>query len=500
MSLYTFVKDRKEAFALMLLSMVYLITRLVNLKIIPIFTDEAIYSYWAQVALHDPANRFISMEDGKQPLFIWLAAVAQIFIKDSLLATRLVSVFAGFMAIIGIYLLTKELFNKRAATIAAVLYIIIPFTLLYDRMGLFDSFLTMLGIWAIYLSVRMAKTPRLDLALLSGFTIGMAEITKSSGNFFLYFLPLSLFNFNFNKGGIKGISKWLFFACIAAFESIVIYNSLRLSQLFYIIARKNSEFIRPVSEVLKNPLLFFNSNFSAITSWVTTYLGFPLMIIFILSIAIGLYKRDRKIIYLTLLILAPFMAENLFNKVLYPRFVLFYFPYVLVTISHGIDYGLENFKRFRWARWLVLAVCLLIPITTSTLLLTKPTLANIPTAESSQYLNDWPAGYGASELVHFLKSESTNKEVTIGTEGTFGLFPFSLNIYFYRNNNVHIIAYWPVNSDKLPEQIMTTVKTQKTYFVFNENQKTVQNPHLKLIQKYKKGIGNSYMRLYEVIQ
>src|SRR3990170_8973472 len=83
-------------------------TRLVNLKLIPIFTDEAIYIFWAQVALDDPAHRFISLQDGKQPLFIWLAAILQKFISDSLIASRMVSVFAGFGSIIGIYLLGKE--------------------------------------------------------------------------------------------------------------------------------------------------------------------------------------------------------------------------------------------------------------------------------------------------------------------------------------------------------------------------------------------------------
>src|SRR3989344_7318033 len=86
----------------------YFFTRLVNLKIIPIFTDEAIYSRWAQVALHDPANRFMSLEDGKQPLFIWLAAIFQKFISDPLVAGRLVSVLAGFGSTVGIYLLAKD--------------------------------------------------------------------------------------------------------------------------------------------------------------------------------------------------------------------------------------------------------------------------------------------------------------------------------------------------------------------------------------------------------
>ena len=175
----------------------YFITRVVNLKVIPIFTDEAIYSYWAQVALHDPANRFISLEDGKQPLFIWLAAIFQKFIEDPLIASRLVSVFAGFGSLIGIYILSSSLFNKRTALISSFLYLVLPFTLLYDRLALFDSLLTTLGIWATFFTIKLVREQRLDWAMLAGITIGLALITKSSGVFFLYFLPFSLLFFYF---------------------------------------------------------------------------------------------------------------------------------------------------------------------------------------------------------------------------------------------------------------------------------------------------------------
>src|SRR3989344_5493890 len=103
------MKIIKKNITIIILFLLYAFTRLINTKIIPIFTDEAIYMYWAQVALHDPAHRFISLEDGKQPLFIWFFAFAQKFIADPLLAGRLVSFFAGTASLIGIYLLTKEL-------------------------------------------------------------------------------------------------------------------------------------------------------------------------------------------------------------------------------------------------------------------------------------------------------------------------------------------------------------------------------------------------------
>src|SRR3990167_5031367 len=132
-----------------LIIIAFFITRLINIGVIPIFTDEAIYTYWAKVALNDPAHRFISLEDGKQPLFIWIAAVMQNFISEPIVATRLVSFLSGLASTIGIFLLSKELFNNltklnqhRVAAFSSLLYVVLPFTLLYDRLALYDSLLT----------------------------------------------------------------------------------------------------------------------------------------------------------------------------------------------------------------------------------------------------------------------------------------------------------------------------------------------------------------------
>ncbi len=494
------MKDIKTRIFSILLVVLYFATRLTNLKIIPIFTDEAIYSFWAQVALHDPANRFISLEDGKQPLFIWLAAISQKFIADPLIASRLVSVFAGFASLIGIYLLSKELFNKKTAILASFLYIILPFTLLYDRMALFDSLLTMFGIYAVLFSVKMVKSPRLDTAILNGASIGFAMITKSSGNFFLYLLPFSLIIFKFKQKNFKlMLAKWLGLSLLAVFISLAIYNSLRLSPLFYLIARKNLEFIRSYSEVIKNPFEYFLSNLNAIIGWVIAYIGIPLFILFVAGAIYVLIKRNIAAIYLLTLALIPFTAELIFNKVLYPRFVLFYIPYIILIIAYFATSIINNQKRLQNISLIVLSLALLMPMVTSFRLLTNPTLAKIPKNDSDQYLNNWPAGYGISEVVDFLKQESKGQDIYVGTEGTFGLLPHALNIYFFAQNNIHIYSYWPVGEDKLPGEFMDFAKTgHKTYFIYYQTQKEITNPDLKLIAKYRKGIGNSYMRLYKV--
>ncbi len=490
----------KNIFVWIILPVVYLFTRLVNLKIIPIFTDEAIYSFWAQVALHDPANRFISLEDGKQPLFIWIAAIFQKFISDPLVATRLVSVLAGLGSLIGIYMVSDLLFkNKKIALLSSILYIILPFTLLYDRLAIFDSLLTMIGIYAVFFSVKMAKDPKLDLALLNGFAIGLGLITKTSALFFLYLLPFSLFLFDYSKKTLKlSLARWITYTAITVTLSQLIYNSLRLSQLFYIIGRKNLEFIRPLSEVINTPFQSFNSNFHAIVGWIFTYAGPVFFFVFIIGALYGLYLKNRQITYLLILVLAPFTAELIFNKVLYARFTLFYFPYIIIIISYAFVTAYENLKKYRKYIVLLLIIGALMPLYTSFLLLTNPPKANIPENDKNQYMNDWPAGYGVSQIIDFLKQQSAKNEVYVGTEGTFGLYPYALMVYFYAKPNIHIYSYWPVSAGNLPQQIIDFSKSHQTYFIYNFTQTPITDNHAQLIAKFQKGNGNSYMRLYEV--
>src|SRR5581483_6440546 len=110
-----------------LLTLIYFILRFYNLFSLPIFTDEAIYLRWAQIALHDANWRFISLTDGKQPLFIRVVMVVLKFIHDPLLAGRLVSIVSGYLTMIGLFLLTYTLFkNIKTAFLCALLYIFYP--------------------------------------------------------------------------------------------------------------------------------------------------------------------------------------------------------------------------------------------------------------------------------------------------------------------------------------------------------------------------------------
>ena len=218
------------------LIVLYFSSRLINLTLIPIFTDEAIYIRWGQIALQDPVHRFISLEDGKQPMFVWLMLPALKWIANPLMAGRLVSVFSGTLALAGLVALSWKLFGEKTGWLTGFIYIISPFFLLYDRLALYDSLTTALMIWALFLSILMAGLLRLDIALLLGMTVGAGFLTKSSAQFALILLPfiLLLFDWRTKEKG-KRLIRLAGLGIVVTFLSKGIELILRLAPLSHMI-------------------------------------------------------------------------------------------------------------------------------------------------------------------------------------------------------------------------------------------------------------------------
>lgn len=480
------------AFVLLFL---FFASRLVNLTIIPIFVDEAIYLRWAQVAKNDAVWRFISLTDGKQPLFIWLAMVLMKVIRDPLVAGRLVSVGAGLASLIGIWFLTKELFGKKAASWASFLYLISPIYLLYDRMALVDSLLASFGIWSLYLGILLVRYLRLDIALILGMVFGGGFLTKSPSIFYLCLLPLTLLFFDFRKRGKIGLLKWTALFLIAYFHSQIYFNIMRLSPWLHMIKIKDATFVRSFSEVRKEPFLFFLGNLKALREWAIGYLTFPLAFLTCVSFFLGIIKKFRSYIILAAYFLVPLFSMALFAKVIYARYLAYCLFPLLILIAAILP------KIFSSSRSKVLLALLFLlifsyPLYFDYLLLTNPRQAPIPDNDKGQYIDDWPSGYGVKEIVSYLKNEAQDKEITIATEGTFGLMPYSLELYLVYDKNVEILGFWPVK--EIPPLILIKAKEKPTYFVFNETQKITPEWPLKLIAEYPKGNKKTFMRLFKV--
>lgn len=467
---------KKNRFALLiffLLLSAYLFLRLYNLTSLPIFTDEAIYIRWSQIAGTDANWRFISLTDGKQPMYVWIAMVLLRLLKDPLFAGRLVSVIAGFFSMVGIFFLTLEIFKdsngkyfsaKKLAFLASFIYLIYPFALVYDRLALYDSLVALFIIWSLYFEILLVRHVRLDLGMILGMIIGGGMLTKTNASFAMILLPASLLLFDFkDKNYRKKLGLWAIFAVISIIIALVIYSVLRLSPFFHIIAQKNYTFIYTPKEILLDPFSHFFGNLKGMSTWLIGYMTIPFIVLVISSFLVG-KKHFREKLLLLAWFIVPFGALALFGRTIYPRFILFMTMPLLVLGAYAF-FHLVSFSKNFWLRTAVVFVFLISFLINDFFIVTDFAKASVPQGDREQLITAWASGGGVKETVNFLEKKSKNEKIYVGTEGTFGLMPYALEIYLKDNPNIITEGFWPIG-DQVPKKVLDNAKKMPTYFVF----------------------------------
>ncbi len=460
-----FIKKHSAVLAALLIIALYFFTRLYNILGLPIFTDEAIYIRWSQIALQDASWRFISLTDGKQPMYVWIAMNLLRFIQDPLLAGRMVSVLSGLVTMIGIFFLTGEVFkNKKISLLSCLLYVLFPFALVYDRIALYDSLVSAFIVWSLYFEILLVRRMRLDLALILGMIVGAGMLTKTNANFALILLPFSLLLFNFkDKHRNNKLVRWAIYTVVAAAIANLMYTILRLSPFYYIIAQKNYVFIYSPSEWLTHPFTYFFNNLATFLNWLNGYATAPFLVLVIAAFVISSkYIKEKTLLLLWFFI--PLVATALFGKLLYPRFLLFMVIPLIPLAAYSLYLLIEKVKPLG-PKILVFLVFIFMFLIKDYYIIKDFKAAPIPQSDKGQFITGWPSGVGVAESIKFLEEKAKNQKIFVGTQGTFGLMPFALEIYLGRNPNIKIAGYWPLG-DTPPIDVIAASQKMPTYFVF----------------------------------
>lgn len=445
----------------------FLLLRLPTLTQLPIFTDEAIYLRWAQIALQDAGWRFISLTDGKQPLFIWAVIVSMKFFKDPLVAGRIVSTVAGLLTMLGFFFLGREVFkNKWIGIVSSGLYCIFPFALIYDRMALYDSLVGTFAVWGLYMTFLLFRRPTLDKALLMGFVTGAAVLNKTNGFFTIYLLPFAAILFDFkDKHWQQKFVRLTALCLLVVVMTYGFYSILRLSPFFYIIKQKNAIFFYPIGEWIQHPFLSVMSNFSAFADWYMRYVGLPLSLSALAALIID-KKFWREKVLLLLWFLLPFIGFAFIGKNVYPRYI---FPMTLTLLPLAAYVIVKLQEKIARSRWILVVVLVLgYSLLSDFLIIYNFAGSPVPSADKGQYLTAWPAGVGVKEATDYFRVQAATHPIYIATEGTFGLLPYAFELYLVNNPNVTIKGFWPMKTQP-PKELLDAAKKQDTYIVFYQD-------------------------------
>lgn len=487
----------------------YFLTRLQNLTAIPVFGDEAIYIRWSQIIKNEETLRFIPQTDGKQPLFMWITAVLLRFHYDPLITGRFVSVCAGFMLLLGIFLTTCiiiDFFNPSRDPIkfvreslrdnfyygflSSLIYLFIPFTFFFDRLAVPDNLLSAFGVWSLFLSLLLAKFRRFDISILLGTTLGLAWLTKSPAIYFIALSFLTFFVFNF-----KRINSY-YLPIISSIIAFLIYNILRLGPQFNMIALRNKDYVWGLSEIIKHPLDPLIPHLHDTLAIFSQYISWPVLIFALIGLFLFFfYQKNTHLFVLLAWTILPLIANSAMAKVFTARYILFIIPSLLILISIGLSvFFKNNISR------IIFILILLIP---NLFWLKKisydPFHTQLLSTETG-YLSGWTSGWGIKNSADYLKERSKSVNVIVGTEGSFGTLPDGLQIYTDSTKQLTVIGLG-LGFTSIPNNLTNARNFgDEVYLVINKSRlslSSLEQDKLELINSFSKPNNDAYL-LYKL--
>jgi len=131
--------------------------------------------------------QFLGLQTKISPLFPILWRDPLVFYAIS----RVFSAVLGAVTAIPVFLTVSNLFNRRAAIIAAAVFALLPFHVHTSHYALVDVPMVFWVAWALYFTSRVYVTGRFWDYALAGLFVGLAAATKYNGGLFAVMVPLA---------------------------------------------------------------------------------------------------------------------------------------------------------------------------------------------------------------------------------------------------------------------------------------------------------------------
>lgn len=477
---------------ILLLLVFYFVIHFINLTLLPPFNDESIYLDWAWTQLHMPGHLYDSLMDAKQPLMIWLFGIAENIFTDPLFAGRFVSVIFGSLTLLGIYKITSFLFDKKIALYAAGLYSIVPLFVFYNRQALMESAIACIGIWALYVLLKLLRNPNIDNGILLGIVFGIGFFIKSSTILFIIASIMIIFFLILVRQKTLLIKPIL--VAIAAFFCIDFL--LFIHPLFWQTFASNNRYTYSFSEYMALPIFQWVEHLFGSLE-IAFFFITPFLLIFGIS-GIYLMKKNKiknYYVFITYFVIA-LVIEIFSARTQNQRYIVPFLPFLVIPAA----YMMNNFLQGNIVKRTLVIIALLPVVVSTSLLLVNPDfyimqMARVSTYSNVEHIRGQMSGYGIKEVMSYIKNHSQPGEPTLVLFAlNTGNPENAVNIYSQRDAQLyglHIdrsffpdIDQYQCFSSKYPTFFVTRYDQQIGLDQFFEQRTIFKNPD----QKYYLGI------------
>jgi len=392
----------------------------------PPFLDEAIYSGWTARIADDPSERFVPLANGKEPLFEWLAATMTTLGIGAFTAGRLVSVVTSFGTIALVAALGGIVGGRRVALASGLLCATCPFLVVYGVLGLYETLATFLVTATLLLQILLARTLRLDVALLLGASFGLGLLTKQSTLLAFVLWPMSLVLLDWSRPALVArVTRLMGLAVLSTAVAYAIASILRLSEFYDDLGRLRKELypVHSISHALSTPGAWLDQNWPPYRDVIATYVTPAVILAAAVGVGLGLRRKTPLTSVLTVWTVFPLVTAALLADAPYPRYVHVTAPPLLVLAATGCVWtadGLAGWLRAStrpslapFALPVVVGLVVLQPLLFDVRLAKDPTSVTFPGLDEEQFVTGWPAGTGLRAMKRELEARAGRSGATV---------------------------------------------------------------------------------------
>lgn len=164
-------------------------------------------SFWGMIEM--------TVNDVHPPLYyIFLKGLAYFF-NYSVFGIRLFSAIVGVFCVWAVYILSKEILNKKVALYASFITAISPFAIQYSQEARMYTLLSFFILMATYFFVRAIKNDKWSYYFVWGIFVGLAALTHYMGIIYSFVFAILFLYWNLfkeNKNGLEEKVKDLIFS------------------------------------------------------------------------------------------------------------------------------------------------------------------------------------------------------------------------------------------------------------------------------------------------
>ncbi|MBP7768244.1 phospholipid carrier-dependent glycosyltransferase [Candidatus Woesebacteria bacterium] len=504
--------------------LLYLLTHLIALVKLPVFSDEAIYIRWAQLIMDEPLRYlFFPLNDGKTPLFIWLLVPFQYIFSDQLYAGRFLSVLVGLGQLAATDGLVRRLGGRGSARIAAALSItLLPYWYFHHRMALMDGMLTfwltltVLFLIRSYQEISSHKKQTAPVVFTQQLLLSIMLSVGAFGAALWSKLPALLVVPSFAVllgitplGGKKICLQKIVTAAAVFFGGIACFLLLRISPAFGQLFSRGSDFLFPLQAVLFEGR--WRETLPSTPNYIyyfIAYLSLPSVVL--PPLALLCKNRHYRAILSLLLAAGVFLFPiMLLGKVVYPRYLLpaalFITPAAALAFEALVEKMNTIHSRFNWAQLTVGITILLFTMTSTQFLLANwfnPDALPFVSADQEQYLTKWSSGHGIAEVTQSIKITAKSGKIAVATEGSFGTLPDGILLYLHRTQVTNI---WVEGIGQPVVQIPESFKTRvagydQIWLVVNADRMKLELPKEKLKTQYCRPYAAACLQVWDITE